>query len=356
MKAEIRRRWLGITMFLAVILVITGCSSSTNEETGGDNNADAGGSYSYDFSHMFPPNHVMETKVVQTFIDKADKATDGQVQVTSYPGSQLAEPDGQYEAAATGVVDMAFSVHSYTPGQFPLTSVMEMPFLAESANEGAEVLLKLYDEFPEIQEEHADTEVLWLGTTEPGQIFTAGKPVKSIEDLKGMRIRSPSPEVNKWLKEMGATPVSMPLTEAYEAIQKGVVDGTVGPYHTLLDQSLVDVIDYVTVGDFYMSTFFSVMNKDSWESIDEDTKASLSEIKGEEMTMYLADVMDTRKEEAIEASEEQGIEFYQLSDKELEEWRANMQPAIDEWIQDKEDKGLPGKEIYERAVEIASQE
>ncbi len=188
----------------------------------------------FDLSHVWPPSHDQETIAVQEFIADVEEATVGNVKITSYPGSALAAADGQFDAAATGAVDIGFSVNSYNPNQFPLTSVMELPFVGQEGEKGAKVLWQLYEEFPEFEDEYAGTVPLWLFTSDSGQIFTVGKPVKSIDDLQGMRIRSPSAETNEWLTNLGATPVSMPMNETYEALERGVVDGTIAPWEALL--------------------------------------------------------------------------------------------------------------------------
>ncbi|WP_233269362.1 TRAP transporter substrate-binding protein [Alteribacillus sp. YIM 98480] len=339
----------------ASVLMLGACADDSTSDSSSEASGSSGEAQEFDFSHMFPSNHVMETEVVQEFKALTEDATNSEVQIISYPGAQLAEPDAQYETAATGVADMGFSVHSYTPGQFPLTSVMELPFMSETGVEGSQILWELYEEFPELQDEYEDTVPLWTATSEPGQIFTVGKQVKSVEDLEGMRIRSPSPEVNRWLEEMGATPVSMSMNETYEALERGVVDGTVGPFHTLLDYSLHEVIDYVTVGNFYMTTFFAVMNQSSWDSISEENQSAMEDINGEHMSQVVGETMDKRAEEAAQAAEEAGAEFYELSDEENEEWSEYLQPAIDAWIEDKEEKGLPGQDIYDRAIELGSE-
>ncbi|RSL33154.1 TRAP transporter substrate-binding protein [Salibacterium salarium] len=332
----------------------SGESSSSNESSE-ESSEDSGETQEFAFSHLFPNNHVMEQDVVQVFASEVEEATGGEIAVNSYPGAQLAAPDGQYEAAATGVADMGFSVHSYNPGQFPLTSVMELPFMGETGTAGSQVLWDLYEEFPEIQEEYSDTVPLWLSTSEAGQIFTVDEQVKSVEDLEGMKIRSPSPEVNAWLEEMGATPVSMSMNEVYEALEKGVVDGTVGPIHTLLDYSLQEVIDYVTVGDFYMTTFFGVMNQQSYDSMSAENQELIDEIRGEHMSEVAGKAIDARSEEAVQAAKSAGAEFYELSDEELAEWEEKMQPTIDSWIEDKESSGLPGQEVYDKAVELSTE-
>lgn len=308
------------------------------------------------FSHFFPPNHEQETVVVQSFIEDIKNQTDGSIAIRSFPGGSLAAPDTQYDAAATGAVDLALSVHSYTPGQFPLSSIMELPFMSESGTEGSKILWQLYEEFPEMQQEYAEVVPLWLYTSEPGQIYTVGKQVETMEDLRGMRIRSPSPEVNAWLSALGATPVSMSMNEAYEALDRGVVDGVVGPWHTLLDYSLYEVIDYATVGDFYMSTFYTVMSNNSWNSLSEDHQAQFTEATGEKMSLAAGSNFDKRAEEAKLASEQANVTIYNLPEDELDRWREKIDPVIDNWIERMEASGLPGQEVYDRAIELRALE
>lgn len=336
------------------ILVISACSNDTDTslETSGTESEET---QEFVFSHFFPSNSPMETEIVQAFISKTEEVTNGEVRITSYPGNQLADPDGHFEAAATGVADMGYGVHSYLPGQFPLTSVLELPFLSETSSEGSQIMWDLYEEFPELQDEYEDVIPLWLSTSEPAQIYTVGQQVKSVEDLEGLRIRSPSPEVNAWLEELGATPISMPMSDVYEALERGVVDGTVGPTHTLLDYSLKDVVDYATVGNFYLTTFYGAMNQESWDSISEENQNAIDDIKGENMAQVIGESHDNQAEKAEIAAKEDGVEFYELNEDEINEWKEHMQPAIDEWIEDKENAGLPGQKIYNRAVELGSE-
>lgn len=340
-------------LFMVGMLLLAACSNNGSEQSNKKATTTSKQKSDLDFSHFFPPNHEQETVVVQEFISRVADATDGKLKVTSYPGASLAAPSAQFDSAATGAVDIGLSVHSYTPNQFPLTSVMELPFISESGVQGSKVLWQLYEEFPEMQKEYAEVIPLWLYTTEPGQLFTVGKQVKSVEDLKGMRIRSPSPEVNEWLTALGASPVSMSMNETYEALEKGVVDGTVGPWHTLLDYSLHSVVDYVTVGNFYMSTFFTVMNTDSYDALGVENQKVLKDIGGEKMGEVAGGNFDKRAEEAIKTAKESGIEIYQLSDQDMEEWKILIHPTIEKWIIKMEDKGLPGQKIYDRAVELS---
>src|SRR5690625_1077558 len=241
------------------LLLLAACGGGGDKAADSDNEANTdeatgegsgGESYEWDFSHFFPPTHFMED-VVQEFAADLEEATDGRIKITSYPGASLAAPDEQFDAAATGSVDFGLSVHGYTPNQFPLSSVMELPFMTESSKQGSSILWQLFNEFDEFGEEYAGTVPLWLYTTDPAQLYTVDKPVKSIEDLKGMRIRSPSPETSEWLEALGATPVSMPMNENFEALERGVVDGTIAPWEAVKTWGSDEVIECATVGNFH---------------------------------------------------------------------------------------------------------
>lgn len=332
--------------------VDTDVDSNEGSNDGSSSSNSSGEEYDWDFTHFFPPTHFMEEEI-QAFSAELEEATEGRLKITSYPGASLAAPDEHFDAAATGSVDFALSVHGYTPNEFPLTSVMELPFMSESAVNGSKNLWELYNEFDEFDDEYAGTVPLWLYTTDPGQLYTVDKQVKSIEDLKGMRIRSPSPETSEWLEALGATPVSMPMNENFEALERGVVDGTIAPWEAVKTWGLDEVIDYATVGNFYSTTMFVVMNEGIWNDLSEEDQATIKELTGEKMAVKTGEIFDQFGLEAVEQAKEKGIEIYELSDSDLEEWKKFINPTIESWINNLEGKGLPGQQVYDRAVELS---
>lgn len=328
------------------ILLLTACSG------GGKSASSDGEVHEFDFSHFFPPTHFMEEEI-KAFAAELEEKTDGRIKITSYPGAALAKPDEHFDAAATGSVDFALSVNGYTPGEFPLTSVMELPFMAKTAVSGSENLWKLLNEFDEFEAEYEGTVPLWLYTTDPGQLFTVDKPVKSLDDLKGMKIRSPSPETSEWLEALGATPVSMPMNENFEALERGVVDGTIAPWEAVKTWGLDEVINYATVGNFYSTTMFVVMNEEAFNQLSKDDQKTILELAGERMAKKTGEVFDQFGAEAIEQAKEKGVEIFELSDDQLAEWSEYINLTIENWINNVNGKGLPGQEVYERAVELS---
>src|SRR5699024_3447506 len=302
-------------LLFSSIFILSACGGNENvsENLDSNNKSAEGETYELDFSHFFPHSHFME-EVAQDLGEELEDESDGRISVTTYSGNSLAESDEQFDAAATGSVDIALSVHGYTPGEFPLSSVMELPFMSDTAKQGSENLWDIYNEISDdFAQEYEGTEPLWLYTTDPGQLFTVDKPVKSVEDLKGMKIRSPSPETSEWLERLGATPVSMPMDENFGALERGVVDGTIAPWEAVKTWDLEEVINYATIGNFYSTTMFVVMNKDLYDGMDEEAQKIIKDNTGEKMSQKTGEIFDEYREEAIESAEEKGVEIHELS-------------------------------------------
>jgi TRAP-type transport system periplasmic protein len=313
-----------------------------------------GDSHELIFSHFFPSGHKVNTDVIEPFTTKLEEQTEGRIKTEIYSSSALGDPASQYDMAVTGTADISLSVHGYTPGRFPLVSVMELPFISENATSGSKTLWTLYNEFEALHKEHSDSTPLWLFTAEPAQILTAKKPIERLEDMRGLTIRSPSPMGNKIIEALGATPVSMPMSEVYDALQKGVVDGALGPLSTAIDFNLIEVTNYITIGNFSMSPFFTTMNSDTWNSFSEQDQSVLEDLAGLEMATNAGQAFDARGEEAVAAAEKKGVKFIELTGGELNKWKDALKQISEDWVKEMEAKGLPGQAIYDRAVELGS--
>src|SRR5919106_2603919 len=120
---------------------------------------------------------------------------------------------------------MGWALHGYTPGRFPLTQVVELPFLFDSAVTGTETLWDLYEEFDALQDEYSDTHVVALWTHDVGDLFTTQQPVRSASDVSGLSIRTPAPMQNNRIEALGGSAVGMPAPELYDSLDRGVIDG-----------------------------------------------------------------------------------------------------------------------------------
>lgn len=147
--------------------------------------------------HFLPPTHSLHANMMAPWAKEIEQKSGGRIRINIFPGGVLGKPQEYYEAAVQVVMDIAFGLQAYTAGKFPLTSVVELPFLYESAPHSTKALWRLYQEMPALQNEYRDVKVLALWTHDVDHIMTAKKQIKALEDLKGLRIRAPGAAQNR---------------------------------------------------------------------------------------------------------------------------------------------------------------
>ncbi len=170
-------------------------------------------------SHHIPTINTQHSKMLVPWARKIEELTAGKVKFTFYPGGALGDPRVQYDVLNKGVADIALVVQHYKTGLFPMTSVMRLPFIAENG-EGASAALWKLSSSGYLKNDYKDVKVLWLYVSAPAQIHTTKKLVKSLENLKGMKIRSMGRDVTDVLKLLGAVPVNMSIIDVYTALRR----------------------------------------------------------------------------------------------------------------------------------------
>lgn len=352
---------LGLLISLILLLALVACgggqptTQNNNQEQeqkdGAAENTVAGEARNFVISHFLPGHHPMQTQVLTEIFEEMKKVNPN-ITYEFYPANALGDAGSHYDMAVTGEADVAMSVHGYTAGRFPLVSVVEMPFLAESAEHGSRIMQKLFEEFPEIQEHHADTTPLFVFTAEPAQIISATHRIETPDDLKGLRVRTPSQWGSKILEALGATPVSMPMSDVYESLERGVIDAAMVPLETLHNWSFHEIAKYVTVGNFSPTPFFVVMNTDTYNSLSDAEKEVLNQMGGMVAAEKAGRVFDVDGQQGRQKSEENGAEIIELTGDKLKPWQEALAPVAQEWMKEMEAQGYPAQKIYERALEL----
>ncbi|NSL50583.1 TRAP transporter substrate-binding protein [Calidifontibacillus erzurumensis] len=305
----------------------------------------------FNFGSMDGPVHVQNKETFPYFMEEVEKLTNGRVKFRMYLGGVLGGPNETLDNIITGLMDVGRGIHGYNAGKYPVTAVMNLPFMAEGTGEELSIIAqKLHDTFPEIQGEYDDVKLLWIHAADPYAIITKGKAVRKFEDVKGLRLRTPSEEGSRMLLSWGATPVSLPAPDIYDAIQKGVIDGGVLPIAAIKDFNLTDIVDYVTVGYFNTNMFYVSMNKKSWEKLTPEEQELLEEnLLGLPMAQYAGHVYDEQKKRAEEEAKAAGVEFIYLPEQEIEKFKAASKGVIENWIRQMDAKGIDGRKIYSEA-------
>jgi len=294
------------------------------------------------YSNFFPPTHI-QSRLAEAWCKEVEKRTNGKVKVEYYPGGTLTKAGQCYDGVVTGQSDIGLSVLAYTRGRFPVMSAVDLPLGYTSGQVATEVVNAVYEKFK--PKELQDTEVMYLHAHGPGLIHTKGKPVRKLEDMKGLKLRGHGTSA-KVVSALGGTPVPKPMPETYQMIQKGVVEGGVFPFEADKGWRLGEVTDYITA-DFsaaYTTSFFVVMNKDKWNSLPDDVKKTIKEINKEWVKKH-GEAWDTSDMIGIRFFLNQGGQIIGLDDEESLRWKKAVAPIAEEYIAELNQKGFNGDEI-----------
>lgn len=299
------------------------------------------------FSSPWPPNHPQHTMVIEPWAKKITELSGGRVTINLFPGQALGKAADQYEMASKGICDIALSIPAYTPGRFQLASVFLLPFMVTTAEATSVAYWKTYEKY--FVDEYKDVKVLWHYVHAPGQIFTRKKPIKTLADLKGMKIRATNPYIQQSLKILDASPVSIPVPEVYNSLERGVVDGTAMPFEGLYVFKQHEVVDYGVICDLYTMNFAVVMNKKRWNALPADVQKIFDDNIGLGMSRKSGIVYD-KTEAALKAKVlEYGVKVNDLPPADLAKWKNEGKKISEGWAKEMEAKGLPGNAVLREA-------
>jgi TRAP-type transport system periplasmic protein len=272
---------------------------------------------------------------------EVEKRTNGRIKITYYPGGTLTPPTQTYDGVVKGIADIGFSMAAYTKGRFPMTEVIDLPLGYKSGYQGGMLVNAFFKKFR--PKEWDDTKVLYLQTTSPMRLFMKSKPVNKIEDLKGVKIRGTGTAV-RYIQLLGGAPVGLPITECYDALSRGVVDGIGVAYEPLKPFKLAEVVSYgIEYSATYATAGFVVMNKQKWESISPADQKTI-EVLNEEYADKQARLWDVLDKDGKDLFLQKGGKVIVLSKDEDARWTKAVSPMLDEYIQAMKAKGLPGDE------------
>ncbi len=303
--------------------------------------------------HFLPPSSTTHAGFLKPWADKVMAESQGRIKIDIYPVMQLGGRAPQlYDQVKDGVVDLAWTLPGYTAGRFPLVEVFELPYVTGSAAATSQALMAFYERH--LKDEFKDVHVLALHAHAPGALHMATKPIRTIEDLDGVKIRGPSRAINAALKALGATPVGMPVPQVPEAIARGVVEGAALPYEVTLPLRVHEITRYHTNTGLYTAVFLFAMNKARYESLPPELKAVIDRNSGLALAEHAGRVWDAAEAPGIAAAKARGNTIFTLSDDEVARWKAATRPVIDRWIAETDARGLDGRALYEEAKALVA--
>lgn len=293
-------------------------------------------------SHWLPLAHVNHQHVLVPWAEMVEKNSNGKLKITIFPGGVLGKPADHWDMAQNGIVDIAWGTHNYTAGRFPLTAAFDLPFQTKTAKGASRALWEYY--VKHLQKEHARVKVLWLQAPPPFHLQMVNKPVLKPAEFAGLRIRVGGGPVSDLVKALGGVPVALSVPEGYNALERGIVDGTILPHEALYGFKLAEVTKHHIELRMYTTSQFLVMNLAKYNSLPHDLKKVLDEFGGAWGAEFAGAAWDKGELSGIDAANKAGGQFYKLTDEQLQPWREKAAPVVEEWLKAAEAKGLPAKQ------------
>ena len=278
------------------------------------------------------------------WVKKVEEATKGRVKIDVYWAQTLAKGPDIWNAVKTGVADMGWCFHGYWADMTPLSDVITLPGLPfMKAEKGSEVLWKLYEKFPAIQREYKDVHVCQLWTSHPYFLITSKKQVKTMEDIKGLKIRVVGGPPTEQAKALGAVPIMIPMPDNYQSLDKGIIDGMGAPWEAIYAFRLYEVVKFYTIVPLSAVYFSMAINKQKWESLPKDIQAAITSVSGLEAAKFWGhNFFDTAEEGVVDSVKKGNHQMvkYIVPPEELERWtKVAGEPLWKEWVKKMESKG-----------------
>jgi len=298
-------------------------------------------------AHFSSPKHPMDRLFMRPWTKNVAKMSAGTLTIKTFPGGKLGKgPRAQFKRAVDGVADITWGLQGYTSKIFKRTAMVELPGVAKDSNE---LVRKMWRAHKLLAPEYKRVKLLAMWVGEAPIFMSRKKPIRTLADLKGMKIRTPSANQSRWLKALGATPVSMPITQVYRALETGRVDALLVPPSVIRSFKIGEVAKHFTTGlgeAFGRSPFFVVMNKKSWSGLSKAEKALINKTTGAKWSAKATAIYMKAGAGGLNSVRKTGKhKIYAFSAAEQKKMKTILLKARAKYIEQLEKGGVPAKAI-----------
>ncbi len=339
----------GICLLLMLMLMLGACAqqappAKAPEAGEGEQEETSGGQETFEikFSTWHPPAGEECMNVWTPMLDELQKRSNGRITYTTYYGAALGAGPEHYDIVQDGLSDMGYYTATWTPDRFPLTDVLSMPVKVLGKDVAVDVGNEMYErilhsEFPD------EVKVLELNGCVMSFIWTRG-PVRTLEDLKGLKIRSPGGLQTYMIESLGAEPVFIPLGDVYLSMETGVIDGIVTCPMLYKAYKLHELGKNAVVATFGCVSEGVIMNRHFYDSLPADLQAAVEDVARNPFALT-GGLTEPVIQACMDSMKAEGVEFYELPAQEAERWYGKFRDeVVMEWVNNMEKRGLPGKE------------
>ncbi len=301
-------------------------------------------------THHFGPTHIC-ARATEDALQGIEAMSGGRLKVRIYGAESLAKSTESYDAVLGGVADIGEASPAFWPGRFPLIGLAELPGLFLNTVVATTCLNELLDTSPQIKDTFKDVVVLGLNTVSPNRLVLK-KKIATLDEVKGMRLRSAGGLMSVMIEKIGATAVLLGTADIYTSFQRGLLDGLPFTVASIPPWKLQEVSNY-TVDNllFGVVSMSWVMNKDSFAKLPPDLQAIVLKL-GRELTVRAGMNYDNDDVLAKAFLITKGMQFYDIAAPEGDKFNKLVNPLADDWVAQMTAKGLPGKEVLDSLRKI----
>jgi TRAP-type transport system periplasmic protein len=305
------------------------------------------------FQHYWPNTALTVKELVVPWCDTMERESNKRIRCVQLPAmSGGGTPAQLVDRVKEGVDDLVLTVLGYTPGRFPRMEVFELPFMTGNAQAASKAAWEYMNK--NAMQEFTGMKVLGMWVHDEGQIHTRDKPIRKLEDFKGMKMRAPSRETAKLLQALGATPVGMPITAVTEAITKGTIDGTMVPWDAATSFRIHEAANIHTETPegspaLYTVALMFAMNEKRYNALPADLRAIIDKHSGAQLSERMGKMWDDSAAPARAKAKAAGNQFYTLPAEEVARWVEAAKPVQAGWMIDMHKRGIDGRALFDDA-------
>ncbi|HSH41868.1 MAG TPA: TRAP transporter substrate-binding protein [Arenicellales bacterium] len=304
--------------------------------------------------HFLSPKSPAHQELIQPWADRVQEQSGGRIEVKVFPSMSMGgAPPELYRQVRDGAADVVWTLIGYTPGVFPRTEVFELPTVHQGDAKATN--LAIQDNFDLIADDYDEVRPLLIHVHAGNAMHLREQAVRSLEDVQGLKLRTPS-RTGAWMIESwGAEPVGMPVPALPQALSKGTVDGALVPFEIVPPLKLQQLTDYSVEGPegirFGTSVFMFAMNRERYESLPDDLKKVIDDNSGRELAAEMGEVWNRVEEPGVRMQKESGGEVIRLSPEAKAAFDERSREVVQRWIDEAESNGLDGQALVEAARE-----
>lgn len=271
-----------------------------------------------------------EYKAAEFFAKEVNKKSGGKIEISLYPSSQLGDDRSMIKQVGEGALDFTFGESARFQVFYPEAEVFALPYMIPNFEIAKKALFETQFGQQLISKINKDLNITILADAYNGtRQTTSNRPLRSIEDMKGLKLRVPNAATNlAYAKLVGASPTPMSFAEVYLALQTNSVDGQENPLSTVQAQKFYEVQKYLAMTNHILNDQLYLVGNETWNELPKDLQGVVKK-SAQNAAEYHSQLFFDGEKELISFLESKGVE---ITHPDLTPFKSAMLPYYDEYI------------------------